>query len=97
MAAWTESLFLQALGWATLNSLWQMALLWAVFSFANYSFRLSATRKYQASVGAILTGFAWFLHLSCFITRTIQQPTLFSKTPLFTPTTCCTFAFCRHR
>lgn len=61
MTAWTESPFLQALGWATLNSLWQMALLWAVFSFTNHFFRLSANRKYQASVGAILLGFVWFI------------------------------------
>ena len=61
MASWTESSFLQALGWATLNSLWQMALLWAVFSFANHFFTLSSTRKYQAAVGAVLTGFGWFI------------------------------------
>jgi beta-lactamase regulating signal transducer with metallopeptidase domain len=66
MAAWTESPFLQALGWATLNSLWQMALLWAVYSCFNYTFKLSATLKYKASVGAILIGFAWFVFTAVF-------------------------------
>lgn len=61
MAALSQSHFLQALGWATLNSIWQMALLWAIFSGANHLFSLSATRKYQASVGAIFLGFAWFV------------------------------------
>ena len=31
MTAFDQSAFLQALGWAVLNSLWQMALLWIVF------------------------------------------------------------------
>jgi beta-lactamase regulating signal transducer with metallopeptidase domain len=61
MAAWTQSHFLQALGWATLNSLWQMALLWAVFACVNHTFTLSSSRKFQASVGALLIGFAWFI------------------------------------
>ncbi|HZH36656.1 MAG TPA: M56 family metallopeptidase, partial [Flavisolibacter sp.] len=61
MIAWTQSHFLQALGWATLNSLWQMALLWGLYSFVNHTAKLSATRKYQASVSAVLIGFCWFL------------------------------------
>jgi beta-lactamase regulating signal transducer with metallopeptidase domain len=61
MAALSQSHFLQALGWATLNSIWQMALLWAIFSSVNHLFKLSATRKYQASVGAVILGFAWFV------------------------------------
>ena len=61
MAALSQSHFLQALGWATLNSIWQMALLWAIFSSANQLFKLSSTRKYQASVGAVMVGFAWFV------------------------------------
>ncbi len=66
MSAWTDSPFLQALGWATLNSLWQMALLWAAFSFANYTFKLSASLKYKAAVSAILIGFAWAICTAVF-------------------------------
>jgi beta-lactamase regulating signal transducer with metallopeptidase domain len=61
MAAWSQSHFLQALGWATLNSFWQMAILWCAFVGVNHLFKLSATKKYQASVGAMLIGFAWFV------------------------------------
>lgn len=61
MAAWTQSLFLQALGWAILNSLWQMALLWFLFSSLNHVFSLSSAYKYRLSAGALLLGFAWFV------------------------------------
>lgn len=61
MTVWTDSPFLQALGWATINSLWQMALLWAVFSCVNQLFKLSATCKYAAAIGGILLGFVWFV------------------------------------
>ena len=61
MGEWSQSHFLQALGWATLNSFWQMAILWCAFAGINHLFKLSATKKYQASVGAMLVGFAWFI------------------------------------
>ena len=61
MAQWSQLHFLQALGWATLNSFWQMAILWCAFAGVNHLFKLSATKKYQASVGAMLIGFAWFI------------------------------------
>ena len=61
MANWSQSHLLQSLGWATLNSFWQMALLWCVYSAANYFFRLSPHKKYQLSAVAIFSGFAWFV------------------------------------
>jgi beta-lactamase regulating signal transducer with metallopeptidase domain len=61
MATWSQSHFLQALGWATLNSFWQMAILWCLFLGANHLFKLSANKKYQAAVGAMLLGFTWFI------------------------------------
>ena len=45
MAQWSQLHFLQALGWATLNSFWQMAILWCAFAGANHLFKLSATKK----------------------------------------------------
>lgn len=59
MATWTQSQFLQALGWATLNSFWQMALLWGIFAALNHVFKLSASRKYEAAVIALLGGAGW--------------------------------------
>lgn len=61
MAGWSQSHFLQSLGWATLNSFWQMALLWCLFQAAGSLFKLSASRKYQFSVFAVFGGFAWFI------------------------------------
>ena len=61
MTGLSQSAFLQALGWATLNSIWQMALLWCCFVGANYFFNLSAAKKYFFSVAATLAGAAWFI------------------------------------
>lgn len=61
MANWSQSHFLQSLGWATLNSFWQMALLWCLFLAVSTLLKLSSHRKYQLSVFAIVTGFAWFV------------------------------------
>jgi beta-lactamase regulating signal transducer with metallopeptidase domain len=61
MASWSQSHFLQSLGWATLNSFWQMALLWCLYLAGNHLLKLSSHRKYQFSVFAIITGFAWFV------------------------------------
>lgn len=58
---WSQSHFLQSLGWATLNSFWQMALLWCAYVGTNVVFPLSSARKYQISVIAIITGFGWFI------------------------------------
>jgi beta-lactamase regulating signal transducer with metallopeptidase domain len=61
MANWSQSHFLQSLGWATINSFWQMALLWCLYLGASHFFRISSARKYQLSVIAILAGFNWFI------------------------------------
>lgn len=61
MAGWSQSHFLQSLGWATLNSFWQMALLWCLFLAASRIFHLSSQKKYQLSVISITTGFFWFI------------------------------------
>src|SRR6059058_5536708 len=61
MANWSQSHLLQSLGWATLNSFWQMALLWCIYSGANYILNFSARKKYQLSVLSIFAGFSWFL------------------------------------
>jgi bla regulator protein BlaR1 len=61
MTGLSQLAFLQALGWATLNSIWQMALLWCCVSGANYFFKLSAAKKYFFSVVAILGGACWFI------------------------------------
>ena len=61
MALFGNSNFLQALGWAVLNSLWQMALLWVIFQVI-LSFRISKPAyKSKLATIAISIGFSWFL------------------------------------
>ena len=60
MANWSQSHFLQSLGWATLNSFWQMAFLWCIYLAINSVFKTSYHKKYQLAVAAILSGFVWF-------------------------------------
>jgi beta-lactamase regulating signal transducer with metallopeptidase domain len=56
-----DSNFLQALGWAVLNSLWQMAFLWVIFqailSLRNHK---SAVKSKLATI-LLSIGFGWFL------------------------------------
>lgn len=59
--AWSQSHFLQSLGWATLNSFWQMALLWCIYLLVNSAFKISSQKKYELSVGAVMMGFVWFV------------------------------------
>ncbi len=56
-----QSSFLQALGFAIANSLWQMALLWLVYTCVNSLVSLTASAKYRFAVAAQFTGFIWFL------------------------------------
>ena len=55
--------FLQSLGWAVLNSLWQMAALWVIYQLVTGIRRnLSAAVKSLLAASLLLTGFAWFLY-----------------------------------
>lgn len=60
MANWSQFRFLQSLGWATLNSFWQIALLWCIYLAVNSAFKISSHTKYKLAVAAIVTGFVWF-------------------------------------
>ncbi|MET0463999.1 MAG: M56 family metallopeptidase [Chitinophagaceae bacterium] len=62
MIALSQSDFLQALGWAVLNSLWQMALLWIVYQLitAVLNLQKSAQRATLAS-SLLFAGFTWFV------------------------------------
>ena len=62
MFAIGQSNFLQALGWAVLNSLWQMAFLWVVYQSATALLKTnkSSQKGFLATV-LLFSGFAWFL------------------------------------
>ncbi|MFC0775673.1 M56 family metallopeptidase [Terrimonas alba] len=62
MFAIGQSNFLQALGWAVINSLWQMALLWVVYQLATALFRkLTSSQKNSLAASLLFTGFGWFV------------------------------------
>ena len=81
MANWSQSHFLQSLGWATLNSFWQMALLWCLFLAVNYFIKLSSHTKYQLSVLAVVSGFVWFLlsFLTYFQSSSVSSISFFNQ------------------
>ncbi|RYY99190.1 MAG: hypothetical protein EOO11_05750, partial [Chitinophagaceae bacterium] len=58
--AWSQSIFLQALGWATLNSFWQLGLLWCAYQLTCYYGKPGSNRKYLMAVYGLLAGTGWF-------------------------------------
>jgi bla regulator protein BlaR1 len=57
-----DSNFLQALGWAVLNSLWQIAFLWVLFQvLLSFGVDRSATKSRLATV-LLGAGFSWFMY-----------------------------------
>lgn len=54
--------FLQSLGWALLNSLWQLAFLWVIYQVV-FSFKTSPSPVIKSFTAFLLltAGFAWFL------------------------------------
>lgn len=54
---------LQALGWAVLNSLWQMALLWVIYQFAAAVIKnAKASSKSVLATALLFAGFSWFIY-----------------------------------
>ena len=55
--------FLQSLGWAVLNSLWQMALLWMAYQIITGVVRKSnSSLKSSLATGFLFAGFVWFIY-----------------------------------
>src|SRR6476620_1102668 len=58
--------FLQALGWAVLNSLWQMAFLWVIFHvILSFGINKPAAKSKLATI-LLSTGFVWFMYTLIF-------------------------------
>ncbi|HMC99963.1 MAG TPA: M56 family metallopeptidase, partial [Ferruginibacter sp.] len=58
-----QSNFLQALGWAVLNSLWQMAFLWIIYQMITGVLKaIRSSQKSYLATSLIMTGFAWFTY-----------------------------------
>ena len=55
--------FLQSLGWAVLNSLWQLALLWVIYQVITGVFRnVKSSHKSSLASSLLIGGFAWFIY-----------------------------------
>ena len=55
--------FLQSLGWAVLNSLWQLALLWVIYQVITGIFRnAKSSLKSSLASSLLIGGFAWFIY-----------------------------------
>jgi bla regulator protein blaR1 len=55
--------FLQSLGWAILNSLWQLAALWVIYQLVTGIFKkTSSSVKSRLASTLLISGFAWFLY-----------------------------------
>lgn len=54
--------FLQALGWAVINSLWQMALLWVLYQVITGIFKTNSSQKSTLATALLLAGFSWFVY-----------------------------------
>jgi bla regulator protein blaR1 len=61
MQAIFQSSFLQALGFAIANSLWQTALVWLLYSLLSNLLTMSAAIKYRLVVAAQILSFTWFI------------------------------------
>lgn len=53
--------FLQSLGWAALNSLWQLALLWVGFQIITFIIKLKPSHKASLASIFLIAGFGWFI------------------------------------
>lgn len=55
--------FFQSLGWAVLNSLWQLALLWVIYQVITAMFSNSrASAKSLLASSLLMIGFGWFVY-----------------------------------
>ena len=66
MFSFGNSNFLQAMGWAVLNSLWQMAFLWVIFQvILSFGINKPAANSRLATI-LLSTGFVWFIYTLIF-------------------------------
>jgi bla regulator protein blaR1 len=64
---------LQALGWAVLNSLWQMALLWVIYQLiTGINKTAKSSIKTSLASGLLIAGFVWFIYT--FLSVLTSQP-----------------------
>lgn len=55
------NIFLEAVGYAIINNLWQFAILWLLHSGALFFINLSSEKRYKVGLLFQFTGFIWFI------------------------------------
>ena len=80
LAALQNSVFLQALGSAILNSLWQAFILWLLYETISVAYK-NASAKFRNNLGTALlfSSFVWFV--TSFVSKITSQQTLASMRP----------------
>lgn len=61
MTGFSQSALLQALGWATLNSFWQVGVFWCAYILVRRMVVIKASQHYGVAVVALLLSFCTFL------------------------------------
>ncbi len=62
MQTLAQSVFLKALGWSLINSLWQMALLWVIYFIITFNLRkFTAAARHSFAALLLCAGVAWFI------------------------------------
>jgi beta-lactamase regulating signal transducer with metallopeptidase domain len=86
-----QSTFLQALGYAIANSLWQTALVWLIYTGITGLVSMNAAARYRLAVMTQVTGFIWFVFTFRFYYRQYhlhgQQTGLLQGTDNLVPVT----------
>lgn len=73
--------FFQSLGWAVLNSLWQLALLWVIYQVIIAMFKTAkASSKSLLASSLLIAGFAWFVYtfITVFTSNAVNEGSLSS-------------------
>ncbi|KAA9037733.1 M56 family metallopeptidase [Ginsengibacter hankyongi] len=84
-AALQHSVFLQALGSAILNSLWQAFILWLLYETISASYK-NASAKFKNNLSTVLVFFSFILFLAGFVSKIINHQSALSITYAITNT-----------
>jgi len=71
--------FLQSLGWAALNSLWQLAFLWIIFQLLVTVFKVKPSFKSGIASTLLIAGFGWFIYTFATTYNTASNIATFSS------------------
>lgn len=72
-----QTSFLQALGWAVINSLWQLALLWVIYQIITSIHKTARpSAKSLLAASFLMFGFAWFIYTFILALQTENPATI---------------------